>query len=144
MVYIWGVMVITTAQLHSTKSELKFCTGSNPARGVLEICDSDDLWQSSQLKIRLNTFRPSTISQKHFIIIIIIIIIIRKEPEQNRAHNSSKNVGLLCYEGFSFFSTDFKGNRNEIYANISSSKNLIKNCGHGFLLLFILTSWIQK
>ena len=142
MVYIWGVMVITTAQLHSTKSELKFCTGSNPARGVSEIRDSEDLWQSSQLKIRLNTFHPSTIPQKHFIIIIIIII--RKEPEQNCARNSSKNVGLLCYEGFSFFSTDFKGNRNEIYANISSSKNLIKNCGHGFLLLFILTSWIQK
>ena len=26
--------VITTAQLHSTKSELRFCTGSNPANSV--------------------------------------------------------------------------------------------------------------
>ena len=30
------VVVITTAQLHSSKSELRFCAGSNPARGVLE------------------------------------------------------------------------------------------------------------
>ena len=29
-----GVVVITTAQLHSTKSEIRFCAGSNPARGV--------------------------------------------------------------------------------------------------------------
>ena len=28
------VVVITTAQLHSTKPELRFCTGSNPARSV--------------------------------------------------------------------------------------------------------------
>ena len=36
-------MVITTAQLHSTKPELRFCAGSNPARGVLEIRDGEDL-----------------------------------------------------------------------------------------------------
>ena len=30
------VVVVTTAQLHSTKPELRFCAGSNPARGVLE------------------------------------------------------------------------------------------------------------
>ena len=38
-----GVVVITTAQLHSTKPELKFCAGSNPARGVSEIRDGEDL-----------------------------------------------------------------------------------------------------
>ena len=38
-----GVVVITTAQLHSTKPELRFCAGSNPARGVLEIHDGEDL-----------------------------------------------------------------------------------------------------
>ena len=36
-------MVITIAQLHSTKPELKFCTGSNLARGVSEIRDGEDL-----------------------------------------------------------------------------------------------------
>ena len=29
-----SAVVITTAQLHSTKPELSFCAGSNPARGV--------------------------------------------------------------------------------------------------------------
>ena len=38
-----GVVVITTAQLNSTKPELRFCAGSNPARGVSEIHDGEDL-----------------------------------------------------------------------------------------------------
>ena len=38
-----GIVVITTAQLHSTKPELRLCAGSNPARGVLEIRDGEDL-----------------------------------------------------------------------------------------------------
>ena len=38
-----GVVVIATAQLHSTKPELRFCAGSNPVRGVSEICDGEDL-----------------------------------------------------------------------------------------------------
>ena len=43
-VWMWrrGV-VITTAQLYSTKSELRFCAGSNPASGVSEIRDGEDL-----------------------------------------------------------------------------------------------------
>ena len=41
----WGVVcsVITTAQIYSTKPELRSSTGSNPARGVLEIHDGEDL-----------------------------------------------------------------------------------------------------
>ena len=38
-----GDVIITTAQLHSTKPELRFCVGSNPARGVSKICDGEDL-----------------------------------------------------------------------------------------------------
>ena len=38
-----GVVVVTTAQLHSTKPGLRFCAGSNPARGVSEIRDGEDL-----------------------------------------------------------------------------------------------------
>ena len=38
------VVVITTAQLHSTQPELRFCTGSNPACGILDICDGEYLW----------------------------------------------------------------------------------------------------
>ena len=38
-----GAVVITTAQLHSTKPALGFCAGSNPARGISEIRDGEDL-----------------------------------------------------------------------------------------------------
>ena len=36
------VAAITTLQLPSTKPELKFRAGSNPARGVLEICNGEN------------------------------------------------------------------------------------------------------
>ena len=38
-----AVVVITTAQLHSSKFELKLCAGSNPAYGVSEIREGNDL-----------------------------------------------------------------------------------------------------
>ena len=38
-----GIVVITTAQLHSIKPELRLCASSNPARGGLEIRDGEDL-----------------------------------------------------------------------------------------------------
>ena len=43
--YNWhrDVMVITTAQLHSTKPELRFCSGSNTAHSMWEIRDGEDL-----------------------------------------------------------------------------------------------------
>ena len=47
-----GVVVITTAQRSSIKSELRFCAGSNPALGVSEICNGENLWQWSRLQIR--------------------------------------------------------------------------------------------
>ena len=71
-----GIVVITTAQVHSTKPELRFCAGSNPACRVSEIRDGEDLWQWSRLEIRLNAFLRSTIPQKKFITLIIIIIFI--------------------------------------------------------------------
>ena len=69
-----GVVVITTAKLHSTKSQLRFCAGSNPACGVSEIRDGEDLWQWSRLEIRLHAFRRSIMPQKQFIIIIITTV----------------------------------------------------------------------
>ena len=67
-------MVTTTAQLHSTKSELRFCAGSNPAHGASTIRNGKDLWQWSQMELRLPAFRWSTMPQNQFIIIIFIII----------------------------------------------------------------------
>ena len=45
MVQLWrrGVVVISTAQVHSTKPEFRFWAGSNPARCVSEIRDGEDL-----------------------------------------------------------------------------------------------------
>ena len=66
-----GVVVSTTAQLHSTKPELRFCAGSDPACSMSEIRDGEDLRQWSRPEIRLNAFRWSIIPQKQFTIIII-------------------------------------------------------------------------
>ena len=38
-----GVVVITTAQLYSTKPEVRFCAGSNPACSMSEIWDGEYL-----------------------------------------------------------------------------------------------------
>ena len=70
-----GVLVITIAQIHSTKLQLMFCADSNLLHGVSDIRYREDFWQWSRLKIRLNAFCRSIIPQKQFIIIIIIIII---------------------------------------------------------------------
>ena len=46
LIFQWwhrGVVVITTAQLHSTKPELRFCAGLNPPRCISEIDDDEDL-----------------------------------------------------------------------------------------------------
>ena len=58
-----GVVIIAAAQLHLTKSELRFCVGSNPARDLLEIRDDEDLWQWFRLEISPNAFRRSTTKQ---------------------------------------------------------------------------------
>ena len=73
--YAWhrDVVVITTLPIHSTKSELRLCADSNPARGVLEIYEGKNLRQWSWLEIRLNVFHRSTILQEQFIIVEISI-----------------------------------------------------------------------
>ena len=55
-----GVVVITAAQLHSTKLQLRFCAGLSPSRGV-SIYGGDNLWQCSQLGIRLKAVRRTII-----------------------------------------------------------------------------------
>ena len=55
----------STAQLHSTKPELRFCAGSNSARVVSEIRDGKYFGHWSRLKIRLNAFRRSTTKTVH-------------------------------------------------------------------------------
>ena len=38
-----GVVVTTTAQVHSSKPELRFCAGSSPVHGEWEIRDGEHL-----------------------------------------------------------------------------------------------------
>ena len=61
MVY-WrcGVAVITTTQLHATKSELRFCAGSNPASSVSEICNDEKLWQQPRQELSLSSVNHFT------------------------------------------------------------------------------------
>ena len=73
-------MVISTAHVHSTKPELRFCAASNPARSVSEIRDGEDLWQQSRLEKKLNAFRRSTVPQKQFIIFLNTAVNLRPAP----------------------------------------------------------------
>ena len=38
-----GGVVITTAQPHSANPDFKFCASSNPAGGVSEVCNDENL-----------------------------------------------------------------------------------------------------
>ena len=51
-------VVITIAQLQLTKPELRFCTGSNLAHGVLKACNGESLWQWSRLEIMALEITP--------------------------------------------------------------------------------------
>ena len=94
-----GVVVITTVQIHSKKLKLKFCAGLNPARGVSEIRDAEDLSQWPRLEIRLNVFSRSTMPQKLFIIIIIIIIIKRAWLEQKSGQVNGHGLFIIkCHK----------------------------------------------
>ena len=61
-IYRHGVVVITTAQLHSTKSELRLCTGSKPACGMLEI------WRK-----RLSSVNDSAKTTHHHVFVTVDI-----------------------------------------------------------------------
>ena len=65
------VVVITTAQLNSKKSQLRLVAVSNPARTMSEICDSENLREWSQLEIRhecLSSVNHSAKTVYHIII----------------------------------------------------------------------------
>ena len=66
-----GIVVITIAQVYSTKLKPEFCAILNPACSVSEACDSENQWQWSLLDLKLTCSRQSTIHQKPLIIIIL-------------------------------------------------------------------------
>ena len=62
-------MIITTTHLPPTKSEFRYCVGSNPVCGVLEIREGEDLQQWSRIEIKMNAVHRSAIPHKQLIII---------------------------------------------------------------------------
>ena len=68
-----GVVVITTTELHLTRTEL-FCTGSNLTCSKLDVIDGGNLPQWPQMEIRYNPFRWSTTLLKQIIAIIILLL----------------------------------------------------------------------
>lgn len=94
-----GVVVDTTTQLDSARPAHKFCTGSNSARGVSEICNDESLWQWPWLEIRLIIFHRSTIPLRQFIIIIIIgIIFLLMSPTSNYWSKSHRTFNSRIYQ----------------------------------------------
>ena len=69
-----GLVIITTARLHSCSAQF-------------QIPDGEDPWQCFRQETRLNVSHRSAIQQKQFIIIIIIIIIVRKHYLNKIRHN---------------------------------------------------------
>ena len=57
-------MLIIAIQIHCTSPKIRFCTGSDPASRMMEICDDEEQLKWSCLEIRLSFFRQSTIPQK--------------------------------------------------------------------------------
>ena len=97
-----GVMVITTTPFHSTKPDLRFCASSNPARGVSEIRDGEDLWEWSRLEIRLNAFRRSTIPQKQVIITGAIQKLHEYFSFQSKSRTLFLKLALIAFEIYGF------------------------------------------
>ena len=112
---LWGrgAVVITTAQLHSTKPELRLCGGLNSARKVSEIRDGEILSEILTMVPAGNKAkRPSSVNHttKQF----IIIIIINRVPFRPLTIKSVRNIESLLLIKLRAFERDIlmiSGNR---------------------------------
>ena len=157
--FIYGVVVITTAQLDSTRPELRLCAGSNPARDLAEIRDGEDLWQWSWLKIRLYAFRQSIIPQKQ--LIIIMFFKKKKKPFQRKYINFWNyflKLFLNISTGFGYFiltayqfnsqSMGWPDKHRSCHWRCSVKKGVLKNFTNFIgkhlwsLFLVILQTWL--
>ena len=105
-------MTITTAQLDSTKPELKFCANANPLRSVSEIRNNEGLWKRSRLEIRLKAFRQSTNPQLIIIIIgtktntIVKLTVKLKKPWRDNMKtkkSESSYLSNILFKLYAFF-----------------------------------------
>ena len=68
-------VIITTAQLHSTMLELVLCAGSNPAHGMSEIGDGEDLVPAVNKVNRLSSVNHTkeTIHHYHQLVVLTVL-----------------------------------------------------------------------
>ena len=62
------ITIIATAQLHSTKSDLTFWVGLNPAHNMSEVSTGDDPQQLLQREVRVSAFPYVPRSAKKIIV----------------------------------------------------------------------------
>ena len=86
--------------IQQSLNELRFCASSLKSCSPLAgICDVDNLWQWSRLKLRFNAFHQSTFPQKQFNIIIraLTSILINSYKNDRNFWGKSYIFNLLLY-----------------------------------------------
>ena len=110
---LWGrgAVVITTAQLHSTKHELRLCGGLNSPRSVSEICDNEILSEILTMVPAGNKAkRPSSVNHttKQFIIIINRVLF---RPLTIKSVRNIESLLLIKFRAFERDILMISGNR---------------------------------
>ena len=110
---LWGrgAVVITTAQLHSTKHELRLCGGLNSPRSVSEICDGEILSEILTMVPAGNKAkRPSSVNHttKQFIIIINRVLF---RPLTIKSVRNIESLLLIKFRAFERDILMISGNR---------------------------------
>ena len=73
MYMVYYVVIITSAKLHTTKPELRFCSGLNPARGLSEIWDDEDHYEEIHRKKWKNIKTPHPSHLLHFTFYFLLL-----------------------------------------------------------------------
>ena len=70
---VYYVVIITSAKLHTTKPELRFCSGLNPTRGLSEIWDDEDHYEEIHRKKWKNIKTPHPSHLLHFTFYFLLL-----------------------------------------------------------------------
>ena len=100
-------MVNTTAQLHSTKPELRFCARSNPACGcqrfaMVRISDSNSDWKCDQIRrfLRIWSYSLKKPFIENFIFCAVCLSSVKHTSKNNSSSISSDFVSVLMINFF--------------------------------------------
>ena len=92
-----GVVVITTTQLHSSKPELRFCTGSNPACGMSEIHHGKNLTVTLAGNKAKWPVNHTTKTNNHLLLASAPMPLLPCKYETNRNNNIFSSMAILHY-----------------------------------------------